>query len=54
MAGVAVEGEPERLGPVAADHDADVAALAVQHRRLLDVQLEIGIKARWPNGAGPA
>ena len=56
MAGVAVEGEPERLGLVAADHDADVAALAVEHRRLLDMQLEIGVEHALPQrrGAGIA
>jgi len=44
VAGVAVDGELERLGPIAADHDPDVAAFAVQHRGLLDVQLEIGVE----------
>ena len=44
MTGVAVDREPQRLGLVAADHDADVAALAIQHRRLLDMQFEIGIE----------
>ena len=44
MAGIALDRDPERPRLVTADHDADVAALAVEHRRLLDVQLEIGVE----------
>ena len=44
MAGLAldVDAQGERL--VAADDDADIAALAVEVRRLLDVQLEIAVE----------
>ena len=53
MAGVALDGEPQRPGLVAADHDADIDLLAVEHRRLLDMQLEIGVELALAERLGP-
>src|SRR5262249_11280711 len=44
MAGLAVYVDAPRQRLLATDDDADVAALAVEDRRLLDVQLEIAVE----------
>jgi len=51
--GIALDGEPQRPRLVAADHDADIDLLAIEHRRLLDVQFEIGIELALAQRRGP-
>ena len=50
MAGFAVDVDAQGEGLVAANHDADITTLAIEMRRLLDVQLQVaveGVIAEW-------
>src|SRR2546423_13415749 len=44
MAGLSLDVDAQGQRLVAADHDADIAALTVEMRRLLDVQLQVTIE----------
>ena len=52
MRGLAAEGEPVPLHTGGAAHRGHGHALAIQHRALLDVELEVGAEALTPPRGG--